>query len=609
MDRNGGEKLSNIVDEIKARCNITDVVGRYVTLKRGGSQNFKGLCPFHNEKTPSFNVSEKNQFYHCFGCGESGDVISFIEKIENVDFLTAVARLSDMYGINMEEHGFQNEGHRKVVYDINREAARFFFQNLRSRDNPGVRYITGRGLDPETIVRFGIGYAEDSWNRLRNHMHRKGFTDQQLLEAGLLSTKNDRYYDKFRDRVMFPIINTRGKVIGFGGRYIGTREGQAKYMNSPESSVFSKKNNLFGLNLTRNHIKEQDSVIVVEGYMDMVSLYSAGIRNVAATLGTALTSNHCSILKRYTDHVILSYDADSAGREAALNGIERLREAGLNPRVLHVTDGKDPDEYIRKHGGEAFEHLLQTAEPYVRYRLSHAERRHPLNTDEEKLALIHEAAQIFRDVGPAETEIYLPEWLQRTGIPESAVRGEINRIVPNQTTTAPVPRRQRNAADAEASEKTKLQKEILWILLNHPEKRKEIQELERDILPMNHPAHERIFQTIMNIYREGVELDSNQLMDSLDEGDAAEALQILHSIPKDADADRMLVQLRNNIRMRELEQERDFLQNKLHLSSDGSEDINDLMRQIEEINKWITELKKEIREGITGGPNGLSEPA
>ena len=303
--------MSGIAEEIKSRCNIIDVVGRYVKLQRAGN-SYKGLCPFHNEKTPSFNVDEDRGFYHCFGCGESGDVISFIQKIENIDFITAISKLAEEFGIDMENYGYRDESKKNRIYEMNREAARFYFKNLTNSANQGYDYIIQRELDVEAVKKFGLGFAHDEWHELLDYMTEKGYTAEELLAAGLVSFSKGKYYDKFRNRVIFPIINTRGKIIGFGGRDLGNKG--PKYLNSPESAAFSKQNNLFGLNLSREEISKQDFAIIVEGYMDVVSLYKNGVCNVVASLGTALTENQCKLLKRYTNNIILSYDADNLTR-------------------------------------------------------------------------------------------------------------------------------------------------------------------------------------------------------------------------------------------------------------------------------------------------------
>ncbi|MFR9144560.1 MAG: DNA primase, partial [Lentihominibacter sp.] len=310
----------NIVDEIKSRCNIVDVIGRVVPLKKAGS-NYKGVCPFHNEKTPSFIVSESKQIFTCFGCGATGDLLEFVKRYYNLDFRGSVEMLAKEYGISLEG-AFRSNKDKDELYEINRQAARFFFKALRQQANLGYTYMKRRGISEEILNKFGIGYADEKWDSLYGFLRGKGISEEKMLDLGLISKSNGRYFDKFRNRVIFPIINTGGKVIGFGGRIIG--EGEPKYLNSQESNIFKKKYNLYGLNLAGGDVRKEDSIILVEGYMDVVSLYQNGVRNVSASLGTALTENQARLIKRYTKNVILSYDADNAGQSAAMRGLDIL---------------------------------------------------------------------------------------------------------------------------------------------------------------------------------------------------------------------------------------------------------------------------------------------
>ena len=320
------------IEDLKSRIDIVDVIGRQVQLKRAGA-NYKGLCPFHNEKTPSFIVSPQKQIFTCFGgCGASGDVVSFVMRYYNLEFNEAVEKLAKEYGIDIVKSQRRNDD-REKYYEINREAARFFYRNMTEGPNRGYSYMRRRGIEDRTIKKFGLGYAPDSWDSLYGYFKEKGTDEKLLLELGLLSQKDGRYFDKFRDRVIFPIINTAGKVIGFGGRALDDKA-MPKYLNSPENRVFQKKNNLYALNSTKQDIGKAGTAIIVEGYMDAISLYQNGVRNVAASLGTALTDNQAKLINRYTKNVVLSYDADAAGQKAALRGIEVLRNEGCKDNLL-----------------------------------------------------------------------------------------------------------------------------------------------------------------------------------------------------------------------------------------------------------------------------------
>ena len=411
---------SNIVDEIKSRCNIVDVIGRVVTLKKAGS-NYKGLCPFHNEKTPSFNVNEARQIFVCFGCGAKGDVISFVEKYYNHDFKGACEMLAGEYGIDMTG-AFGGSEHKKELYEINRQAAMFFYRALRQNGCPGYKYMKERGISEETMNKFGIGYADGQWKSLLEHMESLGISRDKLLKLGLVSRSGDRYYDKFRDRVIFPIINTGGKVIGFGGRIIG--EGNPKYLNSPESEVFQKKNNLYGLNLAKTEITKEDRIILVEGYMDVISLYQSGIRNVCASLGTALTENQARLIKRFTKNVILSYDADEAGQNAAMRGLDILYGEDLRARVLKVEGVKDPDEFVKSRGRSAFLELMDEALPYGDFKIHRVAQKYDLTDEQQRLDYLREIVGVLQSMKPMEADLYISKIAEQTGISPQAIRLE-----------------------------------------------------------------------------------------------------------------------------------------------------------------------------------------
>ena len=409
----------NFTDELKNQLNIVDIIGREVQLKKSGS-NYMGRCPFHNEKTPSFSVNEGKQFYHCFGCGKSGDVISFVQEYYKLPFMEAVEKLATENGIKLPERRSRGP---KIDYDkyygINAKAARFFYNCLGIRGNKGLAYFRKRGLSRDTITAFGLGYAPPSGHALVDHLRSEGVTDEDMLKLGLASQGKEGIYDRFRDRVMFPIISTQDKVIGFGGRAIG--DYKPKYLNSHESEIFLKKNNLFGLNLTKKEIDKQQRAIIVEGYMDMISLYQSGVRNVAASLGTALTINQARLLCRYSKNIVLSYDSDQAGINAALRGIDVIIAAGGKPRVMNVTDGKDPDDFVKAHGREAFLQLADNAVPAAEYKLKILRNGMGLSNDIGVLEYIERAVPVLKELGPVEQDIYVRKLSAEFGISESAI--------------------------------------------------------------------------------------------------------------------------------------------------------------------------------------------
>ena len=444
-----GKNYSKAVEDIKSTVNIVDVIGSAITLKRSGS-GYMACCPFHKEKTPSFSVSESKGFYHCFGCGEHGDVIKFVEKYYNLDFQSAVEKLCSQYGITIEETIGPSDKKKEEYYEANKQAARYFFDRLSKSANKGYDYMSGRGLTAKTLQFFGIGYTGEDWTGLVDTLTKNGVRKDVLLELGLAAEKNGRLYDKFRGRVIFPIINVRGKVIGFGGRIIG--DGEPKYLNSPESAVYQKKYNLYGLNRSKDAVIREGFAILVEGYMDCVSLYQAGVENVAASCGTALTPEQAKLLKRYAKNIVLCYDSDNAGINAALRGIDVLREAGLDVRVLNVDDGKDPDENIKKHGKDAFLDLMnRKAIPGVEYKVNILKRSYDLKDHTQGIKFLKELASVIKALSPVEADIYIQKYSKEFGISEGALRREVEQSTGEKTSDVPV----RRTAHPEEPEKTR----------------------------------------------------------------------------------------------------------------------------------------------------------
>lgn len=486
---------NNFIDELKTRVNIVDVIGREVSLKKAGS-SYKGLCPFHSEKTPSFNVNEERQFYHCFGCGEKGDVIHFVERYYNLSFVESVEKLCEDYGIRMPE---QKRGRRtdyNKYYEINRKAARFFFRKLTEGPNPGYAYLRKRGLKDNTIGKFGLGYAPDSWNALMNHLEKEGVTTQDMLKLGLIQQGRKGYYDKFRNRVIFPIINTAGKVIGFGGRALG--DVQPKYLNSSESDIFLKKNNLYALNITKKDISSEDQVLMVEGYMDVISLYQNGIHNVTASLGTALTENQGRLISRYTKNVVLSYDADNAGINAAMRGIDIIRKAECDVRILQINDGKDPDEFVRKNGKEAFLELIRNAVPATDFRLSVLRRGFDFKSDNQVLEYIRRCVPVLEQLSPVEQDIYIRKLSEEFGISEYAIAGEIRADSGKQAARVP---QYRNRRERSQGSSTEIRMDFTFLVLAMAN-RYYVKRMEADGIRFRTAVGSRIFQAVKNLAEE-----------------------------------------------------------------------------------------------------------
>ncbi|MGL4485399.1 MAG: DNA primase, partial [Anaerovoracaceae bacterium] len=383
----------------------------------------KGLCPFHKEKSPSFVVSQNRQNYHCFGCGESGDVISFVQKYYNLDFKSSVEKLANEYGI---ECNWDSSGRpqREDLFEINREAAKYYYSLFKTENNIARRYMHNRGITDETLKLFAVGYAGDSWTGLYDYLKSQRFTEKQMLELGLISENKGNYYDKYRNRVMFPIINSSKKVIGFGGRIFG--EGNPKYLNSSESPVFYKKNNLYGINITREYIAKEGYVVLVEGYMDVISLFHQGVMNVTASLGTALTENQARMLKRYANKVIISYDGDAAGIKAADRALDELKKVGCDVRVCTIPESMDPDDYIRKEGKKEYKKLLKEALEYLDYKIYINMKNQDMNSDSGKINFIRSMSDSFTNLTPVEADIAYKKLSKLSGISLGAVERELS---------------------------------------------------------------------------------------------------------------------------------------------------------------------------------------
>ena len=395
----------SFIDELVARNPIEDVVGQYVTLKRSGGNMF-GLCPFHGEKTASFSVAPEKGIYYCFGCHKGGGVVNFMMEIEGLSYPDAVRSLAKRAGMEVPEDEQYQSRYRQQerLWALMKEAGRFFNEQLYTpAGKECLEYVNKRGLSKAIVTRFGMGYAPNSWNSLVDAMRRKGYTDQELRDADLVGEKNGRIYDRFRNRLMFPIIDVRGNVIGFGGRVLD--DSKPKYLNSNETLIFNKRKNLFGMNFAKK--TKEPYIILVEGNIDVVALHQYGFDNAVASLGTSLTEEQVTLLSRYTEEVVLTYDADEAGQRAAKRAIPMLEKAGIKVRVLQVTDAKDPDEFLQKFGTAKFRMLLEGCANRVEYQLGAIAQKYNLGQDDQRVAYIQEAAELIATLGSAvQREVY-----------------------------------------------------------------------------------------------------------------------------------------------------------------------------------------------------------
>ncbi len=415
------------IDELVDRNDIVDVVSGYVRLsKRSGANQF-GLCPFHSEKTPSFSVNQEKQIYHCFGCGKGGSVINFIMEIENLGYRDAVAFLARRAGMAMPQEQEDAESRKRArMLALNKDAARFFYEQLSSPGGSRARdYMARRRISPATAKNFGLGFAPDTWDSLEKAMRQKGYSDFELADAGLVRRgKNGGFYDTFRDRLMFPVIDVRGSVIGFSGRILG--DGEPKYMNSPETLVFNKSRNLFALNLAKK--SKSGYILLSEGNIDVVSLHQAGFDSAVASLGTSLTPEQARLLSRYTDQVIIAYDNDGAGIKASQRAIGILEKLDVKVKVLRLEGAKDPDEFIKARGPEAFRKLLEGSESQADYRLRNVMQKYDLTQDEQKVEFLKEASDLVAHIpGDVERQVYAMRVAATAGVPNDVVANEVER--------------------------------------------------------------------------------------------------------------------------------------------------------------------------------------
>lgn len=415
---------------------IETVMGGYVNLIRRG-RNYVCSCPFHSEKTPSCTIFTDTQSFYCFGCGAGGDVITFTMKIENLDFSEAVKLLAQRSGMEVPEYGQKDSGYAKRktrIYEMNRLAANFFYTNLfKGPDKTGLQYFASRKLTPQTIKKYGLGYASDSWNDLTDHLRSKGYTDDEIVDAWLAGSKNGRTFDMFRKRVMFPIIDLRGNIIGFGGRVLD--DSQPKYLNTGKTPVFDKGSNLFSMNFAKNSNAKR--LILCEGYMDVIAVNQAGFDNVVATLGTAITPDQARLISHYAEEVIVAYDSDGAGQNATQKAINHFADVGLRTKIIHMEGAKDPDEFIKKFGRDRFRMLLDGSNDANDFMLDKCEDGLDLTTDIGRVELLKRTSKVLAGIeSPLEREVYISRTSKKCDIPVQVLKTHIDAMLKKNSSSA-----------------------------------------------------------------------------------------------------------------------------------------------------------------------------
>jgi DNA primase len=444
------------IDQVRLSVDIVEVISAHVALKKRG-KNYVGLCPFHTEKTPSFTVSSDKQMYHCFGCGKGGNVFTFLMDIEKVSFVEAVRSLAERAGIPVpqEESGGPGESESERIYDACRFAGLFFYKGLTESDagKPALDYVNKRGFTPETIKSFGLGYAPDSWDALLTRAQKEGMQTEDLLRAGLIRARDEGgYYDYFRHRLMFPIFSTSGRVIGFGARKLREEDTGGKYLNSPETPVYSKGRTLFGLFQSREAIRTEGKAVLVEGYADLITLFQEGVQNVVASGGTALTADQALLVKRYTGTLTLLFDADTAGSAATVRGVDVALENGLDVEVATLSEGEDPDQFVRRHGVQALRERLAQAVSFIDFKASELRRAGMFSSPERQAEAVRSIVQTIAKINDElKRSFFIKEVAQKYEIYESVLHRELERWVPRQRPRATAPVRSAESATRESS--------------------------------------------------------------------------------------------------------------------------------------------------------------
>ncbi len=539
------DMISNICDE----NDIIDYVSQYVQLKKSG-RDYSGLCPFHHEKTPSFHVSREKQLFHCFGCGASGNLVQFVMRTENLDFVDALKLLADRAGIIIPEDdgNFSDENHekKKRILEMNKYAARFFYDCLKDKSTgeKGQQYFVKRNIPWKTVTVYGLGYAPDGRDMLLKHLTAKGYKTDEIVEAGLAVSRDGKIYDKFRDRVMFPIIDVRGNVIGFGGRIMHDNKEIngykiPKYLNSPETPVFDKGKNLFSLNLAKN--AKASEIILCEGYMDVISVYQAGIKNIVATLGTAITENQAKLMLRYAGEILICYDSDEAGTKAALRAIDVIADAGGRSRVIRLKNAKDPDEYINKNGVEKFKEAVRNAVPATEFKISLIKKQYDTTSTEGKILFIDEVVKIFARLKDAvEVDAYITKVAEDTGISRDAILSKY-REKTSKNTYRRIPTKTEYQKKAEQKQRETVREQKITASLLEAEKRLiglisqskklyKIASAQIKAEEFSTDVYRRLARLIYDSYENGSAPDAAMILNSFSGGDVSEASAVFYNL-------------------------------------------------------------------------------
>lgn len=597
----------DVIEEVRAANDIIDVIGNYVNLKRRGA-SYQGLCPFHREKTPSFSVTPDKQIFHCFGCGVGGNVIRFIMKIENIGFTEAVEFLADRANITLPTYDqtFGNISQEELkrrqeakfeMYEINKAAGRFFYENIE-KSNVAQRYIVERRIDPKTVAKFGLGYALAD-NGLSKHLLSLGFKEENILATGLVG-KSDRgiLYDKFKERFMFPIFDIRKRLIAFGGRTLESKEsmkakGIPKYVNSPENLIYSKGHHLYGLNLAKGDNRKLKRILVVEGYMDVISPHQAGITNVVASLGTALTEQQGRLLRRYAEEVVLSYDSDEAGQKAKLRGIEIMQALDVPVKVLKMDGAKDPDEYIIKYGPERFEKLVENSISPVEYKVDMLKKDYNLNDTSQKIIFLTKMAEILsKEDNIIERDVYVDKFSKELNVGKEAIIAEIEkRTIRNSMKTnnwqSPKPIVSNNVE--RDKEKDNIEKSIIYILTLRNKDLFNILRQTYTYDDVENSVNKELIKKLYNLYESGdiINKDMMSLCETEEESNLLSEILMKNNVRDDTD--KFALEIIRKLQIDKLQEQKKEVIRKLQ--EDNTEEERRLLEA--RLNEIILKLAKK----------------
>lgn len=560
-----------VVNEVFSENDIVDYVSQYVRLKRVG-RDYSGLCPFHREKSPSFHVSGEKQLFHCFGCGASGNLVQFVMRMEGLDFVEALKLLAERAGIALPEAGKANDNSheiKKKVYEMNKISARFFYDTLTksAEGKIGYAYFAERKISQKTIVTYGLGFARDSYTALHDFLKEKGYTDKEMLTAGLVVERDGKIYDKFRNRVMFPIIDLRGNVIGFGGRIMGESETPSgiklpKYLNSAETPVFNKGRNLFSLNLAKK--SSPFSIILVEGYMDVITVYQAGIPNVVATLGTALTEAQAKLLLKYCNEILICYDSDEAGQKATIRAIEIINAAGGRSRVIKLKGAKDPDEYIKANGSAMFLQAIAQAKASTEFRMDILKKKYSLDSPEGKAMYVAEATETLLSITDAvEVDAYINRISIDTQVNKDAVYSEYrkkmvkksgeNRQYANKETVNPKAEgTQMGAALPDKSKKLIAAEKKLICLMAQNKKYIDTVKENFTIEDFSAGIHQKLVRIIFEARENNILIEPSIVLNEFADNEINYVSDIFYNMEEYADDNAALCELINSIKLEKL---------------------------------------------------------